>query len=489
MKRHGSKCSDDDESVLPKHVIEIGDLVQDGTLSTRIITTNGSRGKYLTLSYCWGRGPFFTMTSDNIDELHDSLPMAKLPQTIRDAVSLAKHLGFRYLWVDSLCIIQGGDVLSTVDWEEQSQDMGRIYGSSSLTIAAAAADDCHHGLFQTRPIPEIPCCPVLQNQMSDEIVYLGADLPDVKDRSEPLGQRGWALQEAVLSRRLVTFGTTELSWKCSCCSRRETVWRTLPRDTDSSSVLETASEISSSWVSLVEEYSRRSLTFMTDKLPAISGLAAVVSHNTGQDFHFGIWQRRAQHMLMWRHVGRTEEQKTVYLRQKTPRAPTWSWASVDGGVEFLKGAVDPARLDLRGKSLIITGRLEKMDTIRYHVEGKYYGEYEKHRPWMKFRTTMKSFLDDLDDIPHSHRKTPPGGPKELVGMWFFFLGQNVGLILAPVEPVALQSKGLSREKINWVYDLFSRTAQSVKTFRRVGAFIGYNTPRGGQHKLKTIEII
>ncbi|KAJ0107023.1 transferase [Diaporthe amygdali] len=381
VKRHGSNCSDDDESVLPKHVIEIGDLVQDGTLSTRIITTNGSRGKYLTLSYCWGRGPFFTMTSDNIDELHDSLPVAKLPQTIRDAVSLAKHLGFRYLWVDSLCIIQGGDVLSTADWEEQSQDM------------------------------------------------------------------------------------------------------------DSSSVLETASEISSSWVSLVEEYSRRSLTFMTDKLPAISGLAAVVSHNTGQDFHFGIWQRRAQHMLMWRHVGRTEEQKTVYLRQKTPRAPTWSWASVDGGVEFLKGAVDPARLDLRGKSLIITGRLEKMDTIRYHVEGKYYGEYEKHRPWMKFRTTMKSFLDDLDDIPHSHRKTPPGGPKELVGMWLFFLGQNVGLILAPVEPVALQSKGLSREKINWVYDLFSRTAQSVKTFRRVGAFIGYNTPRGGQNKLKTIEII
>ncbi|KAK2616090.1 hypothetical protein N8I77_002799 [Diaporthe amygdali] len=169
VKRHGSNCSDDDESVLPKHVIEIGDLVQDGTLSTRIITTNGSRGKYLTLSYCWGRGPFFTMTSDNIDELHDSLPMAKLPQTIRDAVSLAKHLGFRYLWVDSLCIIQGGDVLSTADWEEQSQDMGRIYGSSSLTIAAAAADDCHHGLFQTRPIPEIPYCPVLQNQMSDEM--------------------------------------------------------------------------------------------------------------------------------------------------------------------------------------------------------------------------------------------------------------------------------------------------------------------------------
>lgn len=106
---------------------------------------------------------------------------------------LAKNLGFRYLWVDSLCIIQGSGGLSTADWEEQSQDMGRIYQSASLTIAAASAKDCRDGLFHTRPDPETPYCSVLQRQESEDIVYLGADLPDNKQQMEPLSRRGWAL--------------------------------------------------------------------------------------------------------------------------------------------------------------------------------------------------------------------------------------------------------------------------------------------------------
>lgn len=489
VESHGTNCSDHNDAVLPKRVIEISHDLEHGSLNSRLITTNGGRGKYVALSYCWGRGPFFNLTFDNIEDLHKSLPMEMIPPTIADAMVLANHLGFRYLWVDSLCIIQGGGGRSTADWEEQSQDMGRIYRSASLTIAAAAAKDCHDGLFHARPDPETPYCPVLQRQKSDELVYLGADLPSVEEQIEPLSRRGWALQEAVLSQRLVTFGTTEISWECSCCTYRETVLRVLPKQTASTSVLGTASEIFSSWATLVQEYSRRNLTFQTDKLPAISGLAAVISQALGHEFHYGIWKHKAHHMLMWKHVGQKHEHGMSFSRQNSSRAPTWSWASVDGGVEFLKGAVEPTRLDIHGRSLIITGLLIKIDTIRYQVEGSYYGQYEHHRPWMRFQPTTKTFVDDLDDIPLANRKTAGGATKELVDIWFFILGNSVGLILIPLEPGASQVQSFARENIRRIHNLLSGTARPVRTFRRVGAFIGFSGPRTRHDRLETVEVI
>lgn len=486
---HGTKCSEQEAAVLPKRVIEIDRVLEDGSLSSRLVTTNGGRGRYLALSYCWGRGPFFNLTTDNIQDLHKSLPVGMLPQTIYDAMLLTSHLGFRYLWVDSLCIIQGSDTTSTVDWEEQSQVMGRVYRSASLTIAAAAAKGCRDGLFLARSDPMIPYCPVLKRQESDEIVYLGADLPDVREQIEPLSLRGWALQEAVLSRRLLNFGTTEISWQCSCCSCRETVLRTLPKQAASTSVLSTPSEIHASWTMLVEEYSHRDLTFATDKLPAISGLAAVVSEALGHEFHFGIWQHRAHHMLLWRHKRRIGGERLVSSKQKTLPAPTWSWMSVHGGVKFLKGAVEPARLEIRGRSLIITGGLTKINSIRYQAEGSYYGEFEQHRPWMRFKTTTKTFVDDLNNIPEANRKSTVSGPEEFVDLWFFFLGKSEGLILVSAEPATKKISKIGRNRIRRLLSLISSKAHSVGRYWRVGAFIGYNEPRIKQDRLETIEII
>lgn len=489
MEGHGAVCSEQEETVLPKRVVEIDQHLEDGSLKLRLITTNSGRGNYLALSYCWGRGPNLNLTFDNIEDLHKSLPLEKIPQTIQDAIILTRRLGFRYLWVDSLCIIQGRDSLATADWEEQSRDMGRIYRSAALTVAAAAAQDCREGLFHARPDPETPYCPVHQRQKSDEVVYLGADLPDIAGQVEPLSRRGWALQEAVLARRLVTFGTREVSWQCSCCSCRETVLRALPKQIASASVLATASEIYSSWAKLVEEYSRRDLTFQTDRLPAISGLAAVVSEALGHEFHFGIWQHQAHHMLIWKHVGRKSGEGLIFSRQATPRAPTWSWASVDGGVKFLKSSVEPVRFEIRDKSLFITGRLTKMKSIRHQVEGSYYGGYEQHRPWMEFSTTMKTFVDDLDDIPEANRKLLGSGPKELIDSWFLFLGKSEGLILVSVGPAVKESTRFGGGNVRRIHNLFSGKSYSLGKLRRVGAFIGYNGMRPRKEHLETVEII
>lgn len=71
------------------------------------------------------------------------IPWELLPTTFRDAIQVTKGLGIRYLWIDSLCIIQDDDV----DWKEESSKMASIYQNSFLTICATAAPDDEAGLW------------------------------------------------------------------------------------------------------------------------------------------------------------------------------------------------------------------------------------------------------------------------------------------------------------------------------------------------------
>jgi hypothetical protein len=84
--------------------------------------------KYAALSHCWGLYPLLTTTTSNISS-HSSrppgrsgIPLSSLPRTFRDAILIKRALGLRYLWIDSLCIIQDSDV----DWEREWALMGEI---------------------------------------------------------------------------------------------------------------------------------------------------------------------------------------------------------------------------------------------------------------------------------------------------------------------------------------------------------------------------
>jgi len=90
---------------LPTRVIDVGP--SDGSRSPFLwVPQVGKMGKYITLSHCWGPLPHFTTTSHNLaDRLH-GIRLADLPKTFRDAVAITRALGVRYLWIDSLCIIQ-----------------------------------------------------------------------------------------------------------------------------------------------------------------------------------------------------------------------------------------------------------------------------------------------------------------------------------------------------------------------------------------------
>ncbi|KAF1968080.1 hypothetical protein BU23DRAFT_435320, partial [Bimuria novae-zelandiae CBS 107.79] len=105
---------------------------------------------YATFSHCWGENPqFIRLTTENIAQFSEEISFQDLPRNFQDAVTLCKRMQIRYLWIDSLCIIQSGEG-SIQDWNFHVNEMRRIYLNSLLTIAASRAKDAEQGMFTER---------------------------------------------------------------------------------------------------------------------------------------------------------------------------------------------------------------------------------------------------------------------------------------------------------------------------------------------------
>ena len=116
--------------------------VQEGCI---VEATPGVR--YLALSYVWGEIiPSVRLQKDNRAAL--GIPgglweiLPRLPLTIQDALHLVELLSERFLWVDSLCLVQD-------DLEDMRQGIAKmdlVYKGAVTTIIAGTGDNAHAGL-------------------------------------------------------------------------------------------------------------------------------------------------------------------------------------------------------------------------------------------------------------------------------------------------------------------------------------------------------
>jgi hypothetical protein len=163
---------------------------------------------YATLSHCWGLSSFFKVRRDNLSAVQKTINIRELPKTFQDAIFIAHELGFEYLWIDSLCIIQD----DATDWANESSLMCSVYSHADLNIAAAGAVDGSQGCMFERPPPQFWTYPVRLVFQRKEKKFQFAD-PATYDRcvqSQPLVKRAWALQERLLARRTLHFSKTEI---------------------------------------------------------------------------------------------------------------------------------------------------------------------------------------------------------------------------------------------------------------------------------------
>lgn len=182
-----------------------------GANPTRLVeTAQGSSGKYLALSHRWGdlsEEQKFCTYDRNIERLKEVIPVNKLPKSFQDAVRVTRALHIRYLWIDSLCIIQD----NTEDWDSESKKMEDVFSNAYCTIAASSAKSSLVGfLGPRRPRDTVGI------QTPSGPLYLAGFIDDFRAHVEEsvLSSRGWVLQERALSRRTIYFTNTQIYWEC-----------------------------------------------------------------------------------------------------------------------------------------------------------------------------------------------------------------------------------------------------------------------------------
>jgi hypothetical protein len=331
------------QTYYPTRLLDCGDL-QNSEEACRLIETNGMTpdGPYMTLSHCWGRDNCLKLTTSNYDQLLRSIPLSDLPRMYRDAVYITRRLGIRYLWIDSICIIQEGDQL--VDWLREAKIMGQVYLNSFCNISAANAPGGDHSMFCSRD-PD-----TLYPQMLDLVVAGCKSLYSVSDKSvwdtevsEVLvNTRGWVLQERLLSRRILYFGERQIFWECRQKDASEIYSDSLPRDViqpghrlknlaldspTSDEILDNNFVSYSRWDQVVRAYTSCELSFPQDKLVALSAIAKVTRKVLRDTYVVGMWRRYLEFELLWfAIVPRDMPRSNEY------RAPSWSWAAVNSEI-------------------------------------------------------------------------------------------------------------------------------------------------------------
>lgn len=363
LKRCSSEhvdCPNEAMVPLPTRVVEI---LGDGDLR---LATEQPDGLYATLSYCWGGAQRFQTTKDTLGAKSKKFNISVLPQTLQDAILLTQKLGLRYIWIDSLCIVQDDES----DKLQELSNMERYYSTAHVTICAGG-EDCNAGFLaphsgcEHHPESELPRdllrMPVLYttDEGSAEITTLLFRPENTRvRRADAIEGRAWTLQERVLSARVLFYGYERSLWQCSSEIRGNggnEDWKRLKPDglfdnfdyqriraallqgqaaVEGKEVVD-LSKLQKLWYYTVEEYSCRALTNQGDKLPAITALASrfgVVFEDTP---FAGLWGKDFLSQLLWSTFPRLG---TVPSHSG---APSWSWASVTNRVTYARLPSNP----------------------------------------------------------------------------------------------------------------------------------------------------
>ncbi|KAK4215158.1 heterokaryon incompatibility protein-domain-containing protein [Rhypophila decipiens] len=336
---------------------------------------------YLALSYCWGRDQQVKLDFTNSELFYrkGSLP-DNLPRTIQDSILLTRLLGFRYLWVDVLCIFQGPNYADERDRKVQLSNMGNIYREANVTIVAACGPTADAGLNGLLPGSRTFKQEVVQViDPEEDPVHGGLALVStcslappwtVKDQNHESkdgdlelsawNKRAWTFQERALARRCLIFTPEQVYWSCDggiFCEESHfeppdlyqrgvfdlplhinifSPMNILGMKTlDGPLALDTTTR-RSLWIKFqmaVDAYSRRLLTCLGDVHDAFGGLLEAFTAISDETFHWGHPRSRFELSLLWNSPAFSYRLKRRMAKTTLPMTklgqnvilPSWSW--------------------------------------------------------------------------------------------------------------------------------------------------------------------
>jgi hypothetical protein len=348
------RCASHPLSKLPTRVLDVGN--RGSQTLVKLYETLGDSGRYITLSHCWGKKKIVTTTTATLAQLKSEVQWSQLSRNFQDAISITRELGVRYIWIDSLCIIQD----DRNDWKRESAKMAEIYSNSYLNLAATGSADGEGGCFLNRWTSSGKSrFPVKLHEIKREvgghavsifarrlisdahIHFTDLEPPNAEDIlvAAPLLSRAWVMQERLLTARTVHFHSAELVWECKeglLCecggfddhnngSRRPGNQLKFTC-AEAFSGKKNSQELADLWFELVTLYSRLKLTNESDRLPALSGLAKCFGDLSRGAYLGGLWESDLPRALLWQAC------PSIYggacRAAVQDGLPSWSWASV-----------------------------------------------------------------------------------------------------------------------------------------------------------------
>lgn len=355
---HHKSCDGNDLVELPTRVIDVGNT-DTGQEPRLLLPERGAKGRYIALSHCWGlsspTNPILRTEKETLAARIRGIPITSMPQNFIDAIIAARKLRIQFVWIDSLCIIQD----SAEDWAREAAKMHNVYRNAFVTLAATSAQSSQDGFAHRSPSECRPAQVPFYNPETrsiEGIFYLAPRLSHWLDNDfdkyvegSVWNTRGWTFQERLLSRRVLHFSETVVVFECRAGTISEdnrpsasNVNRTPWLEAEPLGIfIQTWQHLSlekrflMQWYILVDRYCIRQLTQKMDKLPALSGLAHEMAAFVGDEYLAGLWRRDLALGLLWNTVDRGDLQAC-----ETYRAPSWSWASIDGQiVSFYSGII------------------------------------------------------------------------------------------------------------------------------------------------------
>lgn len=329
-----SCCNQPSNGFIPDRLLEI----TDDSIKLRVKPQKAE--PYVALSHCWGSTKPIVLSVENLISFQQGLSWTDLPQTFKEAAQVTLNLGFQFIWIDTLCIIQD----SEEDWEEQAVLMASIYGNATLVLAASAAKSTEDGFLTTKyDSPTEARLKLARNEHHQSIDrYFCVRLEASCFSRGPLDNRAWAYQEETVSRRYLAYAKSGMAWSCTQTRYSEIghyrPMREIGQPTNLINLFNSCPDtdmLRAYWsTELVPSYKSRKLTVQSDILLAISAIAQEFQAKTKWTYLAGLWKEDLVRGLAWVCLGYILPAPGLHRgtskdKYEQKYCPSWSWASVD----------------------------------------------------------------------------------------------------------------------------------------------------------------